>query len=158
MSFRTVSISSLIGCLLLGTVGILNLAKAPAAAAAGHWAETSAAQTTATTTATRRILIPAPPIGRTPRTTQPTTSQLQSSAPKSPAGPTVPSPNPCPARARACVDLTRDISWLQANGKVVYGAVRITSGRPGYLTPPGTFRVFWKHIDHRSSIFGRAPH
>ena len=33
----------------------------------------------------------------------------------------------------------------------------ITSGRPGYRTSAGTFAVYWKDKDHRSSIFNDAP-
>ena len=40
---------------------------------------------------------------------------------------------------------------------MIYGPVPITHGRPGYRTPPGTFRVQWKDIDHKSSLFDDAP-
>jgi lipoprotein-anchoring transpeptidase ErfK/SrfK len=43
------------------------------------------------------------------------------------------------------------------NGKVIYGPVPITSGRAGWRTPPGTFRVTWKDIDHKSHEFNNAP-
>ncbi len=65
--------------------------------------------------------------------------------------------NQCPATARACVDLTHSLTWLQTNGKVTYGPVSITSGRPGYRTPAGTFSVYWKDINHHSSEFNNAP-
>lgn len=64
--------------------------------------------------------------------------------------------NPCPATAKACIDLTHNVTWIQDKGTVVYGPVPITSGRPGYRTRPGTFRVYWKHKNHISSIFN-AP-
>ncbi len=64
---------------------------------------------------------------------------------------------PCPSYARACVDLTNSTSWLQSGGKVSYGPVPITSGRPGYRTRPGVFSVFWKDKNHRSSLFNGAP-
>jgi len=63
----------------------------------------------------------------------------------------------CPATARACVDLTHSLTWLQSGGRVVYGPVPITSGRPGYRTWAGTFAVYWKDIDHYSSQFNNAP-
>ena len=52
----------------------------------------------------------------------------------------------CPATATACVDLTRHITWLQANGKTTFGPVRMEPGRPGggHETPRGAFRVEWK--------------
>ncbi|HET8589087.1 MAG TPA: Ig-like domain repeat protein [Nakamurella sp.] len=65
--------------------------------------------------------------------------------------------NPCPATAKACVDLTHDLTWLQSGGSIIYGPVPMTSGRPGYRTPAGTFHVYWKDKDHKSSIFNDAP-
>jgi len=65
--------------------------------------------------------------------------------------------NPCPASARACVDLSANTTWLQSGGKIVYGPVPMLSGRPGYRTPTGTFQVYWKDKDHRSTIFNDAP-
>jgi lipoprotein-anchoring transpeptidase ErfK/SrfK len=64
---------------------------------------------------------------------------------------------PCGAGVDACIDLSANRSWLVADGEVTYGPVPITHGRPGYLTPPGTFSVGWKDIDHRSSEFDGAP-
>jgi L,D-transpeptidase catalytic domain len=52
----------------------------------------------------------------------------------------------CPATATACVDLTRHITWLQADGQVTFGPVRAEPGPPGsaHATPRGTFQVSWK--------------
>jgi lipoprotein-anchoring transpeptidase ErfK/SrfK len=72
-------------------------------------------------------------------------------APPPPAG------VPCGEGADACIDLSANQSWLIADGAVSYGPVPITHGRPGYLTPPGTFQVGWKDIDHKSSEFNDAP-
>ena len=60
---------------------------------------------------------------------------------------------PCSAAAAACIDLSAKTSWLQYNGIVTYGGVPITSGRPGYETPPGTFHVTYKDIDHWSQAY-----
>ncbi len=65
--------------------------------------------------------------------------------------------NQCPATARACVDLTHSETWLQSDGRITYGPVPMASGRPGYRTPAGTFRAYWKDIDHHSSQFNNAP-
>jgi lipoprotein-anchoring transpeptidase ErfK/SrfK len=65
--------------------------------------------------------------------------------------------NPCPPSAAACVDLAGDRAWLQSGGRITYGPVPITSGRPGYRTPAGTFSAFWFHKDHKSSIYNNAP-
>ena len=64
---------------------------------------------------------------------------------------------PCMATARACIDLSANRSWLISGGRVTYGPVPITSGRPGWRTPPGTFRVTFKSINHKSTIFDDAP-
>jgi hypothetical protein len=52
----------------------------------------------------------------------------------------------CPAAATACADLTRHITWLQANGRITFGPVRMEPGKPGsqHQTPRGTFQVEWK--------------
>ena len=63
-------------------------------------------------------------------------------------------PTPCSANADACIDLSANTSWLMDdNGAVIYGGVPITSGRPGYETPPGTFQVTYKDIDHWSQAY-----
>ncbi|GAA4560124.1 L,D-transpeptidase [Pseudonocardia xishanensis] len=64
---------------------------------------------------------------------------------------------PCRRTARACVDLSSNQAWLISAGVVAYGPVPITAGRPGFRTPPGTFRVGWKDIDHLSREFDLAP-
>ena len=64
---------------------------------------------------------------------------------------------PCRQTARACVDLSARQAWLIRDGVVEYGPVPITSGRPGWRTPPGTFRVSFKDIDHLSRAFDLAP-
>lgn len=46
---------------------------------------------------------------------------------------------------------------MDGAGRVTYGPVPITHGRPGWRTPTGTFRVTWKDIDHVSSEFNNAP-
>jgi hypothetical protein len=65
--------------------------------------------------------------------------------------------NPCPASAEACIDLSNDQAWLQSGGTITYGPVPITSGMRGYRTPAGTFSVFYKNKNHRSSLFNDAP-
>jgi hypothetical protein len=60
---------------------------------------------------------------------------------------------PCSARADACIDLSANTTWLTHNGVVTYGGVPITSGKPGYETPPGTFSVTYKDIDHWSKAY-----
>jgi L,D-transpeptidase catalytic domain len=64
---------------------------------------------------------------------------------------------PCSSSAKACLDLSTNRAWLLQDGKVRYGPVPVTHGRKGYLTPPGTFRVAFKDMNHKSSLFNDAP-
>ncbi|HEX8760926.1 MAG TPA: L,D-transpeptidase [Pseudonocardiaceae bacterium] len=64
---------------------------------------------------------------------------------------------PCGSSAAACVDLSSRQAWLMNGGQVIYGPTPITSGKPGYRTPSGTFTVLWKDRDHRSEAFDNAP-
>jgi L,D-transpeptidase catalytic domain len=48
----------------------------------------------------------------------------------------------CPSAASACADLSADLTWLQSDGKITYGPVRMKAGLP--RTPRGTFHVEWK--------------
>jgi L,D-transpeptidase catalytic domain len=52
----------------------------------------------------------------------------------------------CPPAAAACVDLSRHLTWLQSNGEVAFGPVRMEPGPPGsaHATPRGAFTVLWK--------------
>ncbi|QJY45000.1 L,D-transpeptidase [Pseudonocardia broussonetiae] len=60
---------------------------------------------------------------------------------------------PCVSTARACIELSSDRAWLIRDGEVSYGPVPITSGRPGFRTPPGSFAVTFHSRDHISSIY-----
>jgi lipoprotein-anchoring transpeptidase ErfK/SrfK len=57
----------------------------------------------------------------------------------------------------ACVQLSTKRAWLIDGGKVSYGPVPITSGRPGWRTPPGMFAVTFKDLNHKSRAFNNAP-
>ena len=78
-------------------------------------------------------------------------------APAPPAKPARPPGVPCAATVRACIDLAHNKAWLLRGGVVEYGPVPITSGRPGYRTPAGTFRVLSKERVHLSRAFDNAP-
>jgi hypothetical protein len=67
---------------------------------------------------------------------------------------------PCRGKTAACLDLSAQKAWLMdKRGHVTYGPVRVTTGRRGYETPPGTFHVLWKDIDHWSHAFnGPMPY
>lgn len=64
---------------------------------------------------------------------------------------------PCGSSAAACINLRTQQAWLMNGGQVTYGPTPITSGKPGYRTPPGTFTVTWKNRHHRSRAFNNAP-
>jgi L,D-transpeptidase-like protein len=78
-------------------------------------------------------------------------------APPKPAVPAKPAGVPCVATVRACIDLAHNKAWLLRGGVVEYGPVPITSGRSGYRTPVGTFRVLAKERLHLSRAFDNAP-
>jgi lipoprotein-anchoring transpeptidase ErfK/SrfK len=59
--------------------------------------------------------------------------------------------------ASACVKLSTNQAWLIRDGKAVYGPVKITHGRKGWLTPTGSFKVYYKNRKHRSRLFDDAP-
>ena len=65
--------------------------------------------------------------------------------------------NPCPPSARACVDLANNRTWLQNNGKITYGPVTMSHGKPGQETPRGNFTVQYKVRDEVSREFNNAP-
>lgn len=64
---------------------------------------------------------------------------------------------PCPADAKACVDIDGRRSWLQNNGVMYYQSGKIGPGKPGQETPRGTFYVTRKVKDEISWEFGNAP-
>lgn len=61
----------------------------------------------------------------------------------------------CPvSKARtACVDLSRQLMWVQQGSTVRFGPVPIRSGRAGYATRTGMKRVYWRHKDHWSTLY-----
>ena len=67
---------------------------------------------------------------------------------------------PCTGKTAACIDLSANKAWIMdKRGHVTYGPVPITTGRRGYETPVGTFRVTWKDIDHWSHTYnGPMPY
>lgn len=67
--------------------------------------------------------------------------------------------SPCPSSARACVDLQGGRTWLQRDGEVEYGPVRMSAGAPGpeTETPKGLHLVNRKVKDEVSRPFDDAP-
>jgi lipoprotein-anchoring transpeptidase ErfK/SrfK len=100
---------------------------------------------------------PAPPPAPPPTTTSTTKPTPKTTTSKPKPKPPPDGTTPCSISDGACVDLSANKSWLLSGGKVSYGPVGISHGRKGWRTPPGTFRVTFKDIDHKSSIFDNAP-
>ncbi|MGW7055987.1 L,D-transpeptidase [Streptomyces sp. NPDC054887] len=53
----------------------------------------------------------------------------------------------------ACVDLTLQLSWIQDGRELKYGPVPVRTGRDGYETRTGLKKIYWRNIDHVSSIY-----
>ncbi|MFE0424004.1 L,D-transpeptidase [Streptomyces sp. NPDC058953] len=53
----------------------------------------------------------------------------------------------------ACVDLTRQLSWIQDGKKLVFGPVAVRTGRDGAETRTGASKVYIRSIDHFSSLY-----
>jgi len=55
--------------------------------------------------------------------------------------------------ARVFINLSEQRAYLVEQGKVTLISP-VASGKPGWLTPTGNFRIFNKDLDHRSRSFG----
>ncbi|MEU6348986.1 L,D-transpeptidase [Streptomyces sp. NPDC047072] len=73
-------------------------------------------------------------------------------------------PNPnkaghCPIRTYkiACVDLDRQLMWIQQGTRVTFPPVPVRSGRDGYETRTGWHSVYWRDRDHYSDLYDNAP-
>ncbi|MGW6284030.1 L,D-transpeptidase family protein [Streptomyces sp. NPDC055107] len=53
----------------------------------------------------------------------------------------------------ACVDLTRQLSWIQDGKKLTYGPVPVRTGRDGAETRTGSKKIYWRNINHWSTIY-----
>ncbi|MFJ3176707.1 L,D-transpeptidase family protein [Streptomyces roseus] len=53
----------------------------------------------------------------------------------------------------ACLDLTRQLSWVQDGAKLVYGPVPVRTGRDGAETRTGTKKIHQRSISHWSTIY-----
>jgi lipoprotein-anchoring transpeptidase ErfK/SrfK len=135
---------------LLAGLAIASVALVSACASAPTAAPAPTAPPAPPTTTTALTTVPAVPMPPLPKVAV-ANETIVKEAPPPPAG------VPCAADVDACIDLSANRSWLIADGDVAYGPVPITHGRPGWETPPGTFHVGWKDIDHKSSEFDDAP-
>ncbi|MET9363255.1 L,D-transpeptidase family protein [Streptomyces sp. NPDC006632] len=64
----------------------------------------------------------------------------------------------CPVKKTrvACVDLARQLMWVQTGTKVTYGPVPIRSGRASLPTRAGWHKVYWRHKNHWSTIYHQS--
>lgn len=64
----------------------------------------------------------------------------------------------CPDRAErtACVDLNRQLMWVQQNGRVIFEPVTIRSGAPTMETRTGMYRIYLRHRRHISNLYHTA--
>jgi len=92
---------------------------------------------------------PASPVTTPPSTRAATPTQVV--AAKAPPG------VPCSATAVACVSLSKQEAWFIRNGKVVRGPIRVATGRSGFGTEVGTFKVYRKNRMWYSTIYNNAP-
>lgn len=138
--------------LTLAGIGLL-----PACATVDSAAPPPPSQPTATSSAPAPTDSSVPPVTEAPATLPPLPKVAAANATIVKTAPPPPAGVPCSGGVSACIDLSANQSWLLDNGVVTYGPVPITHGRAGYRTPPGTFKVGWKDIDHKSSEFDNAP-
>ncbi|MGW7573646.1 L,D-transpeptidase family protein [Streptomyces sp. NPDC054765] len=64
----------------------------------------------------------------------------------------------CPDRPQrtACVDLNRQLMWVQQNGQVIFDPVAIRSGAPTMETRTGSYRIYLRHRRHISNLYGTS--
>ena len=64
----------------------------------------------------------------------------------------------CPSNSAriVCVDLSRQVVWVQSKGRTTWGPVRIRSGASVTPTPDGLWHIYRRLQRHRSTING-AP-
>ncbi|MZD21847.1 L,D-transpeptidase family protein [Streptomyces sp. SID5476] len=65
----------------------------------------------------------------------------------------------CPVRSYqvTCVDLDRQLMWVQRGERVIYAPVPVRTGRDGLETRTGWHTVYWKDRDHHSDLYDDAP-
>lgn len=85
-----------------------------------------------------------------------TRDTLRGEGPSAPDAVGAPAPPQCPPTARACIDVDGKRAWMLDAGRVTYGPVPITTGKPGYETARGSHRVL-RHVRHDHSIPFDSP-
>ncbi|MER5726993.1 L,D-transpeptidase family protein [Streptomyces sp. NPDC002138] len=65
----------------------------------------------------------------------------------------------CPVRPHrvTCVDMDRQLLWVQRDREVLFAPVPIRTGRDSLETRPGWHEVYWRDEDHYSSLYDNSP-
>ncbi|MFF4292401.1 L,D-transpeptidase family protein [Streptomyces vinaceus] len=65
----------------------------------------------------------------------------------------------CPVRSGrvTCVDLDRQLLWVQRGSGVVFPPVPVRTGRDDQETRPGWHEIYWRSKDHESTLYDNAP-
>jgi hypothetical protein len=58
-----------------------------------------------------------------------------------------------PGPAKIIVDINQQRAYF-FKGKAMVGETTVSTGKPGFSTPPGSYKVVWKDKDHISTRFG----
>ncbi|MFE2474783.1 L,D-transpeptidase family protein [Streptomyces sp. NPDC059389] len=56
-----------------------------------------------------------------------------------------------------CVDLDRQLLWVQRGSGVVFPPVPIRTGRDDQETRRGRHEIYWRSKDHKSTLYDNAP-
>ncbi|MBY8883833.1 L,D-transpeptidase family protein [Streptomyces sp. PTM05] len=75
-------------------------------------------------------------------------------ASKAPANPDAGHHCPVGRYRIACVDQNRQLMWVQQGRRILFGPVRVRTGKTGMRTRDGLYRVYWRHEYHVSTIYG----
>ncbi|MEU9305002.1 L,D-transpeptidase family protein [Streptomyces sp. NPDC048269] len=65
----------------------------------------------------------------------------------------------CPVRSYrvTCVDMDRQLLWVQQGSRVVFPVVPVRTGRDTQETRPGWHEVYWRSKDHKSTLYADSP-
>ncbi|MFF9351618.1 L,D-transpeptidase [Streptomyces sp. NPDC014734] len=65
----------------------------------------------------------------------------------------------CPVKTYrvTCVDMDRQLLWVQTGKRIDFRPVPIRTGRQAQETRPGWHAVYWRDKDHVSTIYDNAP-
>ncbi|MFJ1843615.1 MULTISPECIES: L,D-transpeptidase family protein [unclassified Streptomyces] len=65
----------------------------------------------------------------------------------------------CPVRTYrvTCVDMDRQLLWVQTGKRIDFRPVPIRTGRDAQETRPGWHAIYWRDKDHVSTLYDNAP-